>query len=271
MLVFPNSKINLGLSVLEKRSDGYHNISSVFYPIPYQDVLEVVVSSDGMDSFHYSGIPIPGESTNNLCVRAVNLLREQYDFPFISVYLHKAIAMGAGLGGGSADASYLLRTINEKFELCISSDELKDYSLLLGSDCPFFIDNIVVGVTGRGESFEPIKLDLKDYYLVLVSSEIHISTANAYQHIQRNIHLENPIEIVSNQPIEQWKEILGNDFEGYAFETFPVLKDIKSRLYQLGAEYASMTGSGSTIYGIFRSLPQTTSLEIFGSVWTGKL
>lgn len=271
MLVFPNSKINLGLSVLDKREDGYHNISSVFYPIPYQDVLEVVVSENGQDNFHYSGRSIPGNPTNNLCAKAVEILRKSFEFPFISVYLHKEIAMGAGLGGGSADASYLLKVMNDLFQLGLSDDELKIYALQLGSDCPFFIDNKPLGVTGRGEVFEPTQIDLSGRYLVLVSSEIHISTADAYQHIQRNPELNDPIEVVNQFPITQWKDKLKNDFEGYAFQTFPILEKTKSDLYQMGAQYASMTGSGSSIYGIFESMPATSELEQYGSVWSGKL
>ncbi len=271
MLSFPNCKINLGLKVLDERGDGYHNIESVFYPIPFRDVLEVVESNDTIDYYHYSGIPIPGDATENLCVKAVELLRADYEFPKISVHLHKVIAMGAGLGGGSSDASFLIKAIKEKFRLEISNLKMKELALQLGSDCPFFIENVPLGVTGRGELFSPASNALDGFYIVLISSGIHISTAKAYANIMRNESGESPIDIVQTSDIESWKGRLTNDFEGYAFHEFPDLVQAKNHLYLLGAKYASMTGSGSTLYGIFESIPTTTELEKYGQIWTGKL
>lgn len=266
MLVFPNSKINLGLRVLDKRPDGYHNLSSVFYPVPYRDVIEVLQIEGTQDNYIYSGRPIPGSGGGNLCEKAVQLLREEFDFPTVSVHLHKLIAMGAGLGGGSSDASFLLIAIRELFDLKISNRNLEQMALKIGSDCPFFIENTPVSVSGRGEIFEPCTIDLAGYFMVIVTSDVHISTADAYANIRRAGHELSPSEVIEMLPIAKWNGALYNDFEGYAFEKFPELKSTKDTVYKLGAIYASMTGSGSAIYGIFeKEIDRKALTEAFGS------
>jgi 4-diphosphocytidyl-2-C-methyl-D-erythritol kinase len=266
MLVFPNSKINLGLRVLDKRPDGFHNLSSVFYPIPYRDVIEVLQIEGVQDKYIYSGRAIPGSVGGNLCEKAVQLLREEFDFPTVSVHLHKLIAMGAGLGGGSSDASFLLVAIRELFDLKISNTGLEQMALKLGSDCPFFIENRPVSVSGRGEIFEPCTIDLAGYFMVVVTSDVHISTADAYANIRRTDHDLSPPEVIEKLPMTKWKSVLHNDFEGFAFEKFPELKSTKDALYKLGATYASMTGSGSAIYGFFeQEIDKKALTKAFGS------
>lgn len=273
MLVFPNSKINLGLRVLDKRPDGYHNLSSVFYPIPYSDVIEVFSIENDHDQYLYSGLPIPGSGGGNLCKKAIQLLRREFEFSFVSVHLHKAIAMGAGLGGGSSDASFLLMAVRDMFQLKISNSKLEQMALQIGSDCPFFIENKAVSVSGRGELFDPCSVDLSGYFMVIVTSEVHISTADAYANIQRINHDMNPSEVIEKLPVGEWINHLHNDFEGFAFEKFPRLKKTKDALYQLGATYASMTGSGSAIYGVFKKEIDRTELkDAFGSqFWSALL
>ncbi len=261
MLVFPNSKINLGLRVLDKREDGYHNIESIFYPFPYCDALEVVENDLSNDRFFYSGRPIPGDSKDNLISKAIAALRQDYEIPFLDVHLHKNVAMGAGLGGGSADGTYMLKLISEKFNLALSHDSLESLALSLGSDCPFFVANRPVLVTGRGEIMKPIDLNLSGKWLVLVTSEIHISTGAAYSNIVRN-PFKRDLEGIIEAPLDEWKQDMKNDFEGYAFQQFPALGSIKQALYDAGASYASMTGSGSAMFGIFEQEPDSAQIEI---------
>lgn len=249
MLYFPNAKINIGLNILSKRKDGYHNIESVFYPIPLKDLLEIIPAKSF--AFNYGGVDnIEGD---NLCVKAYQLLEKDYELPPVSIYLQKIIPIGAGLGGGSADASFMLKALNSFFDLKIPKEKLKKYALQLGSDCPFFIDNTPKYVIGRGELMQEVKVNLKDYYLVLINTNIHISTQQAYVTISLK---ENPkqtlIEIIKEYPIEEWKNHIKNDFEVSIFTLHPQLAEIKKELYNLGAVYASMTGTGSTLYGLFK-------------------
>ncbi len=255
MIVFPNSKINLGLRITQKRNDGYHDLETIFYPIPLTDVLEInkytVYQEKFSVPFSKSGFVLDGDSSDNLCVKAYKLLRK--DFPTITnvqMHLHKAVPAGAGLGGGSADAAFTLMLLNDLFELELSKEQLLDYALKLGSDCPFFIHNKPCYATGRGELMEPVELDLSAYKIVVVNPGIHINTGRAFLGIKPTVQDVTLREIIS-WPIERWKDELFNDFEQSVFNQFPEIVNIKDQLYINGAAYASMTGSGSTVYGLF--------------------
>ena len=250
MIVFPNAKINLGLNILNKREDGYHNIASCFYPIPWADVLEINISNSF--SIELSGIPIPGNKEENLIVKAYQLLKNDFDLSPVNIHLHKVVPIGAGLGGGSADCAFAIKAINELFSLGLSSKKMEKYAGQLGSDCPFFIENKPVHVSGTGNIFEPTELSLKGKFIVLVYPDLHISTGEAYSGIIPKIpKVEN--QKVINQPISSWKDSLLNDFELSLFPKYPELMLLKEKMYDNGAVYASMTGSGSTIFGIFES------------------
>jgi 4-diphosphocytidyl-2-C-methyl-D-erythritol kinase len=257
MVLFPNGKINLGLHVTRKREDGYHDLETVFYPVPVKDVLEVVRS--GHFTFALTGLPVNGQTDNNLCVKAYQLLQKDFPgLPPVSIHLHKAIPMGAGLGGGSADGAFLLSMLNQKFHLHLTSEQLISYALQLGSDCPFFIINKPCFATGRGEVLSPVGLDLKEYRLVLVNPGIHVSTREAFSTLTAKVPTRSLQDIIC-QPVAEWKEVLKNDFEEPVFRLYPAIEKIKFELYEAGAVYASMTGSGSTVFGIFRT---DTNLEL---------
>ncbi len=266
MIVFPNAKINIGLHVVGKRPDGFHNIESVFYPIKIYDALEIIEAKKSM-SFTCSGLLVPGKE--NICETAYFLLNKQYPLPKIKIHLHKNIPIGAGLGGGSADGAFMLKALNEKFNLKIPQSEMTNLAARLGSDCPFFIDNKAVLVKGRGEKLSPVNLSLKGYYFVLVYPNIHISTAEAYAGITPR-KPPKPIEEIIQFPIEEWKVYLKNDFEHHLFEKYPVIERVKSDMYQLGALYASMSGSGSSVYGIFKKIPLDLSVFSEFKVFKGK-
>ncbi len=248
MIVFPNAKINLGLNILNKRADGYHNIASCFYPVNWCDVLEIVIS-DKFD-ITLSGIPIPGKKNDNLIVKAYQLLKEKYDVPPVNIQLHKIIPIGAGLGGGSADCAFAIKAFNELFKLELSDKEMEAYAAKLGSDCPFFIKNIPVNVSGTGNVFGETSVNLTNKFIVLVYPDLHISTGEAYSGIiPKQPAIQNQ-EILSG-PMHTWKNDLKNDFEESVFPKYPELEALKKSMYDVGATYASMTGSGSTIFGIF--------------------
>jgi len=246
MIVYPNAKINLGLNILRKREDGYHDISSVFYPVKEcVDVLEIVKS----DNFEFtkSGIEIPNGV--NICEKAWNLLQTDFEIGNVKIHLHKQIAIGAGLGGGSADASFTLKALNELFELKLNNKELEKYALQLGADCPFFIDNKPKLVEGIGEKMTSVDLDLSEYEIRLLNPEIHISTKEAYTDVVPRIPKKSISDIIV-LPINEWKDKLRNDFENSVFLKYPKLKSIKEILYNEGSLYGSMTGSGSFFYSI---------------------
>jgi len=247
MIVYPNAKINLGLNILRKREDGYHDISSVFYPVKEcVDVLEIVKSE--RFEFTKSGIEIPdGE---NLCEKAWQLFHSDFDIENVKIHLHKQIAIGAGLGGGSADASFTLKILNKLFDLKLTNKELEKYALQLGADCPFFIENTPKLVEGIGEKMINIDLDLSYYEIRLVNPKIHISTKEAYSGVVPQIP-ELSVEEIIKLPIKEWKNKLKNDFEDSAFEKHPQLEKRKEELYDDGAIYSSMSGSGSVLFGIF--------------------
>ena len=271
MLAFPNCKINLGLQILNKREDGFHNLATIFYPVQLKDVLEVIRRDDGLQitddhstklktqnselSFTSSGLEIAGDEQNNLCIKAYNLLKQDFpSLPPVQMHLHKAIPMGAGLGGGSSDGAFALKLLNEKFQLGLNTEQLIIYALQLGSDCPFFILNKPCYATGRGEILEPIDLDLSAYQFAIVNPGIHVHTGWAFEQfkIQSSDRLERPdLRKIIQQPITTWKDHLKNDFEEVVAKQHLEIATTKQQLYDVGALYASMTGSGSTVFGIF--------------------
>ena len=247
MIVYPNAKINIGLNVLKKRADGYHELSSVFYPVKNLcDILEISPSSEF--SFSSSGIKIPGDG--NICTKAFETLKQDFGISNVKIHLHKRIPIGAGLGGGSADGTFALKAINTLFDLKLSMVQLEKYTLQLGADCPFFIENTPKYVQGIGEKMSSIDLDFLAYELKFIFPELHISTAEAYSEVVPAIPKTN-LSALINQPIENWKGKVKNDFEISAFKKHPQLAKMKSQLYADGAIYASMSGSGSVLYGVF--------------------
>jgi 4-diphosphocytidyl-2-C-methyl-D-erythritol kinase len=261
MLSFPNAKINIGLHVMCKRTDGYHELATIFYPLPVKDGLEII-QSDKL-SCTITGLKVGGKEEDNLCVKAWQLLKKDFpQLPAVEIHLHKVIPMGAGLGGGSADGAFMLRLLNDRFELQLTNAQLLVYALELGSDCPFFIFNQPCFATGRGEMMTPIPLDLSAYSFVLVNPGIHVPTRWAFSQIvprsNWGIELSDKLEVLIQQPIEQWRETIINDFELPVCSQFPAIGAIKEQLYQAGAIYASMTGSGSSVYGIFQKEKRET-------------
>jgi len=254
MICFPTCKINLGLRITNKRADGFHALETVFFPISIKDALEIIIEPDtnaAPISFTSSGLAINGDPSDNLCFKAYGLLKKDYPtIPNIKMHLHKTIPMGAGLGGGSADGAFTLVALNQLFNLQLSVDKLMQYALTLGSDCPFFIINTPAFATGRGEILKPINLNLDGYSIVIVNPGIAISTKLAFSLITPKVPDTN-MEAIICEPVTLWKEKLINDFEQPIFNSFPELANIKETLYQKGAVYASMTGTGSTVYGIF--------------------
>ena len=253
MVTFPNCKINLGLHILGKREDGFHNLETVFYPIALKDALEVIPATNNATDIEFTvtGLAVDGSVADNLCVKAYHLLKKDFpQLPAVKIHLHKAIPMGAGLGGGSADAAFMLKLLNDKFKLNLSTPKLLNYALQLGSDCPFFIINKPCFATGRGEILEEIKADLSAYKIILVNPGIHVNTGWAFSKLTPALPKKSIKEIV-RQPVETWKAELKNDFEAPVFAAHPQIKEIKETLYQQGAIYAAMSGSGSTVFGIF--------------------
>lgn len=255
MVVFPNCKINLGLNITAKRPDGYHDLETVFYPLPLQDALEVVHGDSSATpdmQFSITGLPVNGNDADNLCVKAWQLLKKHYpSIPPLHIHLHKAIPMGAGLGGGSSDGAYTLQLLNDYCKLDLSKQQLAHFALELGSDCPFFIYNKPCSAQGRGEKIEEIILDLSGWQFLLVHPGIHVSTAWAFSQVTPQQPLQKITSII-NTPVETWKGSLTNDFELPVSTRFPAIRSIKEILYNEGAVYASMTGSGSTIFGMFK-------------------
>ncbi|MEP6595688.1 MAG: 4-(cytidine 5'-diphospho)-2-C-methyl-D-erythritol kinase [Ginsengibacter sp.] len=250
MIAFPNCKINIGLNIVSKRKDSYHDLETVFYPLDFFDTLEII-STSGKNEFTFSGLPVINDQ-HNLCIKAYDLLKKDFpELPFIKLHLHKAIPAGAGLGGGSADGVFTLKMLNDKFLLGLSKAQLKDYALQLGSDCPFFLYNQPCSATKRGEQLEPINLNLSSYKILLVNPGIHIDTSWAFLQIKPGKQ-KNSIKETITQPVKTWNEQLINDFEIPVFESYPEIKKIKEILYGKGALYASLSGSGSTVYGIYK-------------------
>ena len=267
MITFPNAKINLGLNITEKRPDGYHNLETVFYPVPLEDALEITILNDSKQKFalHQSGLEISGEPENNLVVKAYLLLDREFQLPPIDIYLYKHIPSGAGLGGGSADAAFMLKLLNEKFHLHLTDEKLEEYAAMLGADCAFFIKNNPTFAEGIGNVFSPVDLSLKGYQLVLVKPDIFVSTREAFSFI-RPRHPEHSLKEIIKRPVNEWKDNMLNDFEESVFPQYPVIEDIKKELYRKGAVYAAMSGSGSSVFGLFNPEEEIADLD-FGQAF----
>jgi 4-diphosphocytidyl-2-C-methyl-D-erythritol kinase len=255
MIVFPPAKINLGLNIIRKRTDGYHDLETAFYPVPVRDALEIIVdpaiSESSSPLFTSSGLSVDGPQEDNICLRAYRLLKNDFpQLPPVRIHLHKVIPMGAGLGGGSSDGAATLALLNRLAGLNIAPGQLLVYALALGSDCPFFLEAKPCFATGRGEIMQPLPLDLTGYQLVLVNPGIHVSTAAAFRGIRPEVPGKSVSQILQ-QPIETWKAALKNDFELGIFQLHPEIGALKETLYNAGSIYASMSGSGSSVYGIF--------------------
>ena len=254
MIVFPNCKINLGLFILNKRADGFHDLQTIFYPVALQDALEVIQHPKAGSSdctITVSGIPLDTQAENNICTKAYRLLKKDIPgLPSVLVHLHKIIPSGAGLGGGSSDGSFMLLLLNKKFNLGLTDEQLGAYALQLGSDCPFFLKNLPCMAEGRGEKISPLKIDLSTYKLVIIHPGIHVSTGWAFSKISPSNNRPSLWELVQ-KPIEEWKDLVKNDFEPVVFRAYPEVAGIKDLLYEKGALYASMSGSGSSVYGFF--------------------
>jgi 4-diphosphocytidyl-2-C-methyl-D-erythritol kinase len=254
MVVFPPCKINLGLHILDKRSDGYHNLETIFYPVPLYDVLEIIQQPDyhsKANHFTQTGQTLNVAPGENICEKAWKLLKVDFpELPFVQMHLHKTIPSGAGLGGGSADGAFTLLLLNQKFQLGLTESQLIDYALKLGSDCPFFIINKPCFAEGRGEKMEAIDLSLKDYSLMLVNPQIHVATGWAFSQLlpsRRKLELKKNIQL----PVEAWHNQVVNDFEEPISRQHPTIAGIKKKLLANGAAYAAMSGSGSTVFGLF--------------------
>ena len=252
MVSFPNCKINIGLQIIGKRPDGFHDLQTIFYPIALRDVIEIIDAPQKNDiAFSTSGISIDGNAENNLCVKAYHLLKKDFpQLPAINMHLHKIIPMGAGVGGGSADAAFTLQLLNNKYALGLDLSTLNKYALTLGSDCPFFLINKPCFAGGRGEILDEISIDLSAYKIVLVNPGIHINTGWAFSVLEKNAGHKDLKDLIT-KPVKEWRDQISNDFEVPVFKAHPEIKLIKEDLYAVGALYASMSGSGSSLYGIF--------------------
>lgn len=258
MLAFANAKINLGLYVTEKRADGYHNLETVFYPIKINDVIEITDAEE--TTCETKGIDIPGGAEHNICLKAFALLKKYFDLPAQKITLLKNIPVGAGLGGGSSDAAFLIKLLNDKFELGLTVPQMEDYARQLGADCAFFISNKPVFAEGKGDEFSEVKVDLSGYRIVLVKPPVHVSTADAYSGIaphNSGVSLKELIRL----PLKDWKSNLKNDFENTVFLKYPEIAVVKDKLYHEGAIFAAMSGSGSSVFAIFEKEVRLPELE----------
>lgn len=268
MVSFPPCKINLGLHIINKRPDGYHNLETCFHPIPWTDVLEIIPATKF--SFTSSGIAIPGSPEQNLCVRAYQLLSREFSIDPVSIHLHKIIPMGAGLGGGSADAAHTIRLLDDIFGLDLPREKMMQYASSIGSDTAFFIQDDAMFGQGRGEILSTINVSLRGKFIVLVNPDIHVSTAEAYSQVTP-MAPKTPLAEVLAMPITEWTNVLTNDFEISVFSNHPRIKEVKQKLYSLGATYASMSGSGATVFGIFQKEFNAESEFPGTTVWANYL
>ena len=269
MVTFPHCKINLGLNIIAKRPDGFHDIETCFYPIPWTDILEIIPSEKL--KFNMSGLAVPGLVQENICLKAYALLAKDFELPPVHIHLHKVLPTGAGLGGGSSDAAFVLRTLNEIFKLNLTQEKLAGYAAALGSDCAFFIQENAMFGTGRGEILNPAKVSLNGKFMVLVKPEIHVATADAYAGVLPRKSSKSVQELVEQVPMSEWKNFLVNDFEESVFRKFPAISVLKDQLYQAGAIYASMSGSGSSVFGIFNQTMDLKSEFPELTVWSAEL
>jgi 4-diphosphocytidyl-2-C-methyl-D-erythritol kinase len=255
MIAFPNCKINIGLNIIGKRADGFHDLETLFYPVQVRDAVEIITSEDSSKDLHFSssGNTIAGNEDDNLCTKAYHLLKKDFpQIPAVKIHLHKHIPMGAGLGGGSADASAVLMLLNNKFNLNISQEQLMQHALQLGSDCPFFILNKSAFASGRGEVLSSIDLDLSRYKIMIVHPGIHVNTGEAFRQLSpADFSPAGELQQALQHDLSQWKDLIKNDFEKPVFAKHPQIKEIKDRMYESGAAYSAMSGSGSSVFGIF--------------------
>lgn len=268
MITFPNAKINIGLHVTSRRPDGYHNLETLFYPIDLCDILEIVPSQHDESTLHITGIAVDGDVENNLVMRAYRLLQSEYQLPAVDIHLHKVIPFGAGLGGGSADASYTLMMLRDMFNIALSNDNLAMMASKLGADCPFFIYNRPLIAKGIGNEFEQIEFSLAGKYIILVKPTIAVSTAEAYAHITPAEPATSLAQRLSTD-VSEWHDTIGNDFERSIFPAHPGIATIKQQLYDMGAVYAAMSGSGSSVFGIFDGPVDATTSFPDCFVWSG--
>jgi 4-diphosphocytidyl-2-C-methyl-D-erythritol kinase len=272
MVVFPNAKINIGLRITGTRQDGYHDIETVFYPVRLSDALEFVVSDQNAhrDILKVTGINTGSDPDDNMVIKTLNKLRGINSFPFLKIHLHKVIPVGAGLGGGSSDAACLLKVINKRFDLNIDTDKLNALALELGSDCPFFIECIPSFASGRGEVLTPVAPVLNGYYLVLINPGVGINTREAYKSCRTGLPSISLLQLI-DRPVIEWKDLIINDFEDFSFKKHPIISDIKEKLYRAGAIFSLMSGSGSSVYGIFSEKPTLPQKLKDLVIWEGKL
>ncbi|MFA0963077.1 4-(cytidine 5'-diphospho)-2-C-methyl-D-erythritol kinase [Roseivirga sp. BDSF3-8] len=272
MIIFPNAKVNLGLNIIKRRKDGFHEIETCFLPVPWREALEIVPAPPGKKtSLTITGLEVPGQEGQNLIMRAFKALHKDFQLPASQIYLHKALPMGAGLGGGSADAAFALSCLNELYDLYLSDDIIELYAQDLGSDCPFFLYNRPMMARGRGEVLSPIDLDLSSWYMVIVHPGIHIGTREAYSGVAPG-EPEGDLEAMLQTPVASWKDKVVNQFETSVFPKYPEIEAIRDKMYEHGAVYSSMTGSGSAVYGLFSE--QTDIRAQFSdsyTVWQGQL
>ena len=269
MICFPNAKINLGLNIVSQRNDGFHNLETIFYPINLKDGLEITNSnSNEQYQLFQTGIKIDGDPSSNIVIKALELVRNhsKVNIPNIDIHLLKKIPTGAGLGGGSSDAAFMLKLLNENYQIGLSNNELVELALQIGADCPFFLYNKPAFASGIGNQLEPINLDLSGMYLLVVKPDVFISTKEAYSMITPKTPTLSLKDIV-NRPLNEWKELMKNDFEDSIFKKYPQICKIKQQLYELGATYASMSGSGSSLYGIFNKKPNFQKLFSNNFTW----
>ena len=252
MIAFPNIKINLGLSITEKRPDGYHNLETVFYPVALEDALEIRTfpNADRKFTLHQHGMEIAGNPEDNLVVKAYLLMDKEFHLPPIEIHLYKHIPSGAGLGGGSSDAAFMLKLLNDHYQLGVSEEQLEVYAATLGADCAFFIKNRPIFAEGIGNIFSPVELSLNGYQIMIIKPNVFVSTREAFSNIHPH-RPEYPVKEAILRPVAEWKDTLINDFEASVFPQHPVIGEIKEELYHQGAIYASMSGSGSSVFGLF--------------------
>ncbi len=269
MISFPPCKINLGLNVISKRPDGYHEIETCFYPVSWTDILEII-PSDRLE-FTHSGLPMPGSADENLCLKAYHTLKNNFDLKTVKIHVHKTIPTGAGLGGGSSNAAYTLRLLNTIFNLGLNLDQLKRYASQIGSDCAFFIEDKPMLGTDRGEMLKDVRVKLNEKFIVLVKPDVHVSTTEAYAEVKPGLNFRRVKEVVEETDLTKWRALLVNDFEESVFDKHPIIGEIKEKLYQQGAVYASMSGSGSAVYGIFEKPVDLKDQFQDNTYWSGIL
>ncbi len=259
MVLFPNAKINIGLNILRKREDGYHDIETLFYPIGLKDALEYVVNGTNQVNFNCTGLALDINPDQNIVLKAYRMLQEECTLPGLNIHLHKVIPSGAGLGGGSSDAAFFMKSLNEHFELTISDKRLKTLAGQLGADCSFFLENSPAYATGKGDNLVPLALNVRGYYLLLVKPPFGVDTKSAYAGIVPHDYSFDFQKIVSGE-LKGWTDKIKNDFEPTVFLKFPELSTIKNSLLLMGANYVSMSGSGSAIYALFTQNPDISSI-----------